>query len=117
MGKGRIYTIMKKQELYWGMHFCNSRMFKTVSKVEMYIHENEAVQKEIPESNEECIYYYMTEHGQIFKFNKTKFESYELDLQNMVWFDNRDFISVYLDNYMKYTEIKDFKDYYVHREK
>lgn len=43
----------------------------------------------------------MTEHGQIFKFDKTEFVSYELDLQNMVWFQNQDFIRMYFDEYMK----------------
>ena len=41
---------------------------------------------------EEHTKYYMTEHGQIFKFDKTEFVSYELDLQNMVWFQNQDFV-------------------------
>ena len=35
-------------------------------------------------SEEKHIKYYMTEHGQIFKFDRTKFISCELDLQNMV---------------------------------
>lgn len=29
----------EEETLYWGMHFCNPRMFKTVAKVEMYIRE------------------------------------------------------------------------------
>ena len=32
----------EEQKLYWGMHFCNSKMFKTVAKVEMYIQEQKA---------------------------------------------------------------------------
>ena len=88
---------MKEQELCWGMHFCNASMFKKIL------------------NREESIHYYMTEYGQVFKFNKEKFKSYELDLQNMVWFQNQDFVRTYLGDNVKYTEIKKFADYYDYR--
>ena len=47
----------------------------------------------------------MTEYGQVFKFNKEKFKSYELDLQNMVWFQNQDFVRTYLGDNVKYTAV------------
>ena len=31
-----------KEELYWGMEFCNSRMFKTVGKIQLYKKQKEA---------------------------------------------------------------------------
>ncbi len=34
--------MVKEQKLYWGMQFCNSKMFKTVAKVEMYFQEQKA---------------------------------------------------------------------------
>lgn len=43
------------------------------------------------------------------------FISYELDLQNMVWFQNQDFVTIYLDNYIKYTELDAFVDCYEYR--
>ena len=103
---------MEEQNLYWGMHFCNSRMFKTIVKVEMYIREQQAEGITLPVHTEEHTKYYMTEHGQIFKFDKTEFVSYELDLQNMVWFQNQDFVRMYFDEYMKYTEMDTFLDCY-----
>ena len=48
----------------------------------------------------------------VFKFDKTEFVSYELDLQNMVWFQNQDFVRMYFDEYMKYTEMDTFLDCY-----
>ena len=51
-------------------------------------------------SEEKHIKYYMTEHGQIFKFDRTKFISCELDLQNMVWFQNQDFTGIYFGEYI-----------------
>ena len=106
---------MKEQKLYWGMHFCNSVMFKTVTKVEMYIRGKTTEEIKFMSDKEEHIHYYMTEYGQIFKFNKMSFISYELDLQNMVWFQNQDFVTIYLDNYIKYTEIDAFADCYEYR--
>lgn len=106
---------MKRLKLYWGMHFCNPRMFKTVVRVEMYERSKIRKNSECLSNNEEGIQYYMTEYGQIFKFDKIKFESYELDLQNMLWFQNQDFIVMYLNGHMKYTEIKEFVDYYKYR--
>lgn len=29
----------EEQDLYWGMHFCNSRMFKTIARIQMYLAE------------------------------------------------------------------------------
>ena len=84
---------MEEQKLYWGMHFCNSRMFKTIVKVEMYIREQQAEGITLPVHTEE-------------------FGSYELDLQNMVWFQNQDFVRMYFDEYMKYTEMDTFLDCY-----
>ena len=109
------YIAMKNQELYWGMHFCNSRMFKTIAKVEMYIRGRKAEQINVISNKEEHTQYYMTEHGQIFKFDKVKFKSYELDLQDMVWFQNQDFVKAYFEDYMKYTEIDEFIDCYEYR--
>ena len=51
-------------------------------------------------SEEKHIKYYMTEHGQIFKFDRTKFISCELDLQNMVWFQNQDFTFIFYFLYL-----------------
>lgn len=102
----------EEEELYWGMHFCNSRMFKTVVKVELYIREQKEEGIILSVHTEEHTKYYMTEHGQIFKFDKTEFVSYELDLQNMVWFQNQDFVRMYFDEYIKYTEMDTFLDCY-----
>ena len=44
---------MEEQKLYWGMHFCNSRMFKTIVKVEMYIREQQAEGITLPVHTEE----------------------------------------------------------------
>ena len=66
-------------------------------------------------SEEKHIKYYMTEHGQIFKFDRTKFISCELDLQNMVWFQNQDFTGIYFGEYIKYTELEGFEDCYEER--
>lgn len=87
-------------------------MLKTVVKVEMYVGSKLGKNSEVSSDNEAGIQYYMTEYGQIFKFDKIKFESYELDLQNMLWFRNQDFIVMYLKGHMKYTEIKGFVDEY-----
>ena len=38
----------EEETLYWGMHFCNPRMFKTVAKVEMYIREQKAAGNTLP---------------------------------------------------------------------
>ena len=38
---------------------------------------------------EEHTKYYITEHGQIFKFDKTEFVSYEIDLKKILWLNNR----------------------------
>lgn len=105
---------MKKQELCWKMHFCNASMFKTITQIEMYIRSKKKEELKIL-NREEIIHYYMTEYGQVFKFNKEKFKSYELDLQNMVWFQNQDFVRTYLGDNVKYTEIKKFADYYDYR--
>lgn len=104
-----------ENKVYWGMHFCNSRMFKTVTKVEMYIQEQKTEGINLPLHVEEHTQYYMTEQGQIFKLDKTKFDSYELDLQKMVWFHNRDFMTVYFGDYIKYTELNDFVDCFKYR--
>lgn len=101
-----------KEELYWGMEFCNSRMFKTVGKIQLYKKQKEAEKILLKEKKEEHVDYYMTEYGQIFKFDKEHFESYELDLYKMLWFQNQDFLTIYFDNYLKYTEIPGFEDYY-----
>lgn len=105
---------MKEQELCWGMHFCNASMFKTITQIEMYIRSKKKGELKIL-NREESIHYYMIEYGQVFKFNKEKFKSYELDLQNMVWFQNQDFVRTYLGDNVKYTEIKKFADYYDYR--
>lgn len=94
------------------MQFCNSRMFKTVAKVEMYIQEQKAEGINLLLHIEEHTQYYMTEQGQIFKLDKINFESYELDLQKMVWFQNQDFVEVYFDGNIRYTEMSLFEDYY-----
>lgn len=107
--------MVEEQKLYWGMHFCNSRMFKTVAKIEMHIQEKKAKEVKLPIYIEEHIQYCMTEQGQIFKMDKTTFYSYELDLQKMVWFQNQDFIDIYFGDYMKYTTMDDFIDYYEYR--
>lgn len=111
-----IVVIMGEQELYWKMHFCNSKMFKTIAQIEMYTRSKKKEGITLLQHKEEHIHYYMTEYGQIFKFDKENFNSYELDLQNMLWFRNRDFVTMYLGNYMKYTEIDEFADYYENRE-
>ena len=102
----------EEQKFYWGMHFCNSRMFKTVTKGETYLlgQKEEGINSLC--HTEEHTQYYMTEQGQIFKLDKTKFDSYELDLQKMVWFQNQDFVEMYFGGIMRYTEIDLFKDYY-----
>lgn len=105
----------EEQKLYWGMHFCNSRMFKTVTKVETYLQGQKAEGINSLCHVEEHTQYYMTEQGQIFKLDKTNFDSYELDLQRMAWFHNRDFITVYFGDYMKYTELNEFVDYFKYR--
>ena len=46
------------------------------------------------------------------KLDKIKFDSYELDLQRMVWFQNQDFAKLYFDGNMRYTELDLFEDYY-----
>ena len=102
----------EEQKLYWGMHFCNSKMFKTVAKVEMYIQEQKAGGGTLLPHIEEHTQYYMTEQGQIFKLDKIKFDSYELDLQRMVWFQNQDFAKLYFDGNMRYTELDLFENYY-----
>lgn len=106
---------MKEQELYWGMHFCNSKMFKTIAQIEMYTRSKKKEGEKLLQHKEQHVHYYMTEYGQIFKFDKENFDSYELDLQNMLWFRNRDFVAMYLGNYMKYTEINEFVDCYEDR--
>ena len=73
----------EEQDLYWGMHFCNSSMFKTIARIQMYLAEQK---EEYAASEKKHIKYYMTEYGQIFKFDKTNFISFELDLQNMYGF-------------------------------
>ena len=104
--------MLEEQKLYWGMHFCNSRMFKTVARVEMYIQEQKAEGINLPPHIEEHTQYYMTEQGQIFKLDKTKFDSYELDLQKMAWFQNQDFVELYFGGNMRYTEMDLFQDCY-----
>lgn len=94
------------------MHFCNSRMFKTVTKVEMYIQEQKAKGINLPIHIKEHTQYYMTERGQIFQLDKTKFDTYELDLQKMAWFRNQDFVELYFSGWMKYTEMDSFEDCY-----
>ena len=61
---------MEEQKLYWGMHFCNSRMFKTIVKGEMYIREQQAEGITLPVHTEEHTKYHMIEHGQILKKNR-----------------------------------------------
>ena len=112
----------EEQDLYWGMHFCNSRMFKTIARIQMYLAEQKEEKGKKREqkggdnvSEEKHIKYYMTEHGQIFKFDRTKFISCELDLQNMVWLQNQDFTGIYFGEYIKYTELEGFEDCYEER--
>lgn len=106
---------MKEQKLYWGMHFCNLRMFKTVIRVELYIRGKKAEGMNLPVYIKEHTKYYMTEYGQVYKVDKTNFDSYELDLQKMEWFQNQDFVELCLDENMRYTEIDNFMDYYEYR--
>ena len=102
---------MEEQKLYWGMHFCNSRMFKTIVKVEMYIREQQA--EGITPGTYRRTYKVLYDRAWAdFKFDKTEFVSYELDSQNMVWFQNQDFVRMYFDEYMKYTEMDTFLDCY-----
>lgn len=87
-------------------------MFKTVGKIQLYKKQKEAEKILLKEKKEEHVDYYMTEYGQIFEFDKEHFESYELDLYKMIWFQNQNFLTIYFDNYLKYTEIPEFEDYY-----
>lgn len=87
-------------------------MFKTIARIQMYLAEQK---EEYAASEKKHIKYYMTEYGQIFKFDKTNFISFELDLQNMVWFQNQDFTGIYFGEYIKYTELEGFEDYYEER--
>lgn len=50
----------EEQDLYWGMHFCNSRMFKTIARIQMYLAEQK---EEYVASEKKHIKYYMTEYG------------------------------------------------------
>lgn len=61
---------MGEQELYWKMHFCNSKMFKTIAQIEMYTRSKKKEGITLLQHKEEHIHYYMTEYGQIFKFDK-----------------------------------------------
>lgn len=109
-----------KEELYWGMEFCNPRMFKTIGRIQLYRKQKEIEEAEkffIKKKKMEHVGYYMTEHGKIFKFDKENFKAYELDLHKMSWFRNQDFISIYLGEYLKYTEMPEFEDYYDFRDK
>lgn len=54
----------------------------------------------------------MTEQGQIFKFDKESFISYELDQQKMAWFHNQDFVELYIDGKVRCTEMGVFGDYF-----
>lgn len=103
---------MEEQKLYWGMHFCNLRMFKTIIKVELYIREQKAEGINLPVHIKEHTKYYMTEYGQIYKVDKTNFDSYELDLRKMEWFQNQDFVELCFDGDMRYTELDLFEDCY-----
>ena len=46
----------EEQDLYWGMHFCNSRMFKTIARIQMYLAEQK---EEYVASEKKHIKYYM----------------------------------------------------------
>lgn len=74
---------MEEQKLYWGMHFCNSRMFKTIVKVEMYIREQQAEGITLPVHTEEHTKYYMTEHGQILSLIKQSL--FHMNLICKIW--------------------------------
>lgn len=49
----------EEQGLYWGMHFCNSRMFKTIARLQMYLAEQkeETEKKRKRENKKEEIMY------------------------------------------------------------
>lgn len=106
---------MEEQNLQWGMHFCNSVMFKTVMKVESYICGQKAEGVTLPVYTSEHTKYCMTEYGQIYKLDKINLVSYELDLQKMEWFRNQDFVELCLNGSMRYTEMELFEDYYKFR--
>ena len=98
-------TIWKKNRIYIGE--CISAIPGCLKPLQEY--------KCILLNKKKNIKYYMTEYGQIFKFDKTNFISFELDLQNMVWFQNQDFTGIYFGEYIKYTELEGFEDYYEER--
>lgn len=116
-------TIWKKNRIYIGE--CISAIpgcLKLLARIQMYLAEQKEEKGKKREqkggdnvSEEKHIKYYMTEHGQIFKFDRTKFISCELDLQNMVWFQNQDFTGIYFGEYIKYTELEGFEDCYEER--
>lgn len=90
MKEWEINNYYERAGIMLGKHFCNASMFKTITQIEMYIRSKKKGELKIL-NREESIHYYMTEYGQVFKFNKEKFKSYELDLQNMVWFQKSRF--------------------------
>ena len=101
-----------ERELHWGMHFCNPRMAKAIIKVEMYINELKEKRTNLSVHTNIHTKYYMTEQGQIFKFDKKRFVSYELDQQEMAWFRNQDFVELYVDGDLRCTEMDLFEDYF-----
>lgn len=46
----------EEQDLYWGMHFCNSRMFKTIARIQMYLAEQKEEKEKKENKKEEMMY-------------------------------------------------------------
>lgn len=54
--KGNRNYMEEEQDLYWGMHFCNSRMFKTIARIQMYLAEQKEEKGKKENKKEEMMY-------------------------------------------------------------
>lgn len=66
--------------------------------------------------NDEDTKYYIVEDGNIFKYNEKYNLFYRLDLEKFQWIYTPSYIGLYFDGHLKFEEIPNFKDYYIHEE-
>jgi hypothetical protein len=59
--------------------------------------------------------YFIVENGKVFK-ETTDGLYYELDTDSMEWDLNQDYMSLRFDTYLKFSELKNFRDYYLEKE-
>ncbi len=88
----------------------------TIQKINEYEKKLLSNNQTLKPNNQDDTKYYIVENGNVFKsINDGIF--YELDISKMQWVPNQTYMSLMYDTYLKFSELQNFRDYYIEQKK